>query len=97
MCILLLLLAGAAPVLAHDAPTGWKYPFSCCSGMDCRPVQTKAVSEKSAGYIIQNTGEVVPYEDTRVRQSPDGDFHWCSVAGAEDTRTICLFVPPRAF
>ena len=57
----------------------------------------KSVSEKPQGYVINVTGEVVPYQDTRVRNSPDGDFHWCSVAGKDNTRTICLFVPPRAF
>lgn len=82
---------------AHDAPSGWSYPFSCCSGYDCRPVETKAVSERPEGYVINGTGEVVGYRDTRVRHSPDGLFHWCSVAGKEDGRTICLFVPPRAY
>lgn len=82
---------------AHDAPSGWSYPFSCCSNQDCRPVATKAVSEKPQGYVINVTGEVVPYKDTRVRTSPDGEFHWCSVAGEEKSRTLCLFVPPRSF
>lgn len=35
--------------------------------------------------------------DARIKRSPDGKFHWCSVAGADDSRTICLFVPPRGF
>lgn len=93
-----LLLPGLAqPVSAHDAPSGWSYPYSCCSGYDCRPVQTKAISEKRQGYVINTTGEVVPYTDRRVQPSPDGEFHWCSVAGADDSRTICLFVPARSF
>ena len=33
------------------------------------PVATKAVSEKPQGYVINVTGEVVPYADTRVRIS----------------------------
>lgn len=82
---------------AHDAPTGWRYPFSCCSGFDCRPVDAKAISERPEGYVIQNTGEVVRYSDARLKNSPDGEFHWCSVAGAQDSRTICLFVPPRSY
>jgi len=85
------------PAHAHDAPKGWEYPFSCCSGYDCRPVTEKAISERPEGYVIGNTGEIVGYSDTRVRNSPDGDFHWCSVAGANDGRTVCLFVPPRMF
>lgn len=81
---------------AHDAPTGWSYPYSCCSGIDCRRVENKAISERPEGYVISATGEVIPYTgDTRLRNSPDGEFHWCSVAGADDGRTICLFAPPR--
>lgn len=82
---------------AHDAPSGWSYPFSCCSNQDCRPVATKAISEKPQGYVINVTGEVVPYADARIRSSPDGEFHWCSVAGEAKSRTLCLFVPPRSF
>ncbi len=107
---LAIILAGAAvigwledPAYSHDAmptaqkPLGWSYPFSCCSGYDCRPVDDVAVAERPEGYVIVGTGEVVPYQDTRVKDSPDGQFHWCSVAGAEDGRTICLYVPPRSY
>jgi len=93
----LLILAGTFAAGAHDAPKGWSYPFACCSGFDCREVASKAIAERPEGYVIQGTGEVVTYNDKRVRKSPDGEFHWCSVAGANDTRTICLFVPPRSF
>ena len=82
---------------AHDAPNGWSYPFSCCSGIDCREVGAKAISERPGGYVIEGTGEQIAYSDARVKNSPDGAFHWCSVAGASDGETICLFVPPRAY
>ena len=90
----------------HDAmptaakPQGWSYPFSCCSGYDCRAVSSGrggTVSERPEGYVIAKTGEVIGYSDARVKLSPDGEFHWCSVAGADDSRTICLFVPPRSY
>lgn len=91
----------SGPAKAHDAiptaakPDGWSYPFSCCSGYDCRPVAD--VEETSAGYVVR-TGEVIPYSgDTRLKNSPDGTFHWCSEAGADDGRTICLYAPPRSF
>lgn len=96
----LLAVAGllrAVPAFSHDAPTGWKYPFACCSNHDCRAVPTKQVSERPEGYVINATGEVVAHGDTRLRNSPDGEFHWCSVAGQNHSRTICLFVPPRAY
>lgn len=80
---------------SHEAPTGWKYPYACCSGIDCRPVSKNAISERPNGFVINNTGEVIAPTDTRLRESPDGEYHWCSVAGDEHSRTICLFVPPR--
>jgi hypothetical protein len=60
----------ACPVRAHEAlptaakPLGWSYPYSCCSGVDCRQVSNKAISERSEGYVINGTGEVVAYSDT---------------------------------
>jgi hypothetical protein len=94
---------GVAPAAAHDAlptaakPNGWTYPYSCCSGIDCREVSGKAISERPEGYVINNTGEVLAYSDRRIKNSPDGVYHWCSVAGADDSRTICLFVPTPSF
>ncbi|MER8639041.1 hypothetical protein [Mesorhizobium sp. M0954] len=93
----------AAPALAHDArptaamPQGWSYPFSCCSGYDCREVSQTSISERPEGYVIKGTGEVVAYSDKRIKNSPDGEYHWCSVAGANDGKTICLFVPPSSY
>jgi hypothetical protein len=92
-----------APALAHDAkptaamPQGWSYPFSCCSGYDCREVSQTSISERPEGYVIKGTGEVVAYSDKRIKSSPDGEYHWCSVAGANDGKTICLFVPPPSY
>lgn len=97
------LLAGAATLStsgtseAHQAPTGWAYPKECCSNMDCREVSAEAISERPGGYVIEATGEQVGYSDPRIRQSPDGVYHWCSVAGGDDSRTICLFVPPQGY
>jgi hypothetical protein len=87
----------------HDAeptaakPQGWSYPFSCCSGFDCREVADADIVEGMRGYEIRRTGELIVTTDARIKRSPDGKFHWCSVAGADDSRTICLFVPPRGF
>ncbi len=83
--------------VAHEAPSGWRYPYACCSDRDCQQVSNAAIEERPEGYVIKVTGEVLPYTDKRVRNSPDGVFHWCSVAGKKDGRTICLFVPPRSF
>jgi len=100
----MVLVGGTKLVYPHDAlptaakPQGWSYPFSCCSGFDCREVKMgTTVREKGNGYVIVKTGEEIPYGDTRLKESPDGSTHWCSVAGLDDSRTICLYVPPRAY
>lgn len=102
--VLIIIMALTGETSAHDAtptaakPLGWSYPFSCCSGVDCRPVKQSDIKETPEGYVIAATGEVIPYKDrVRIKDSPDGEFHWCSVAGADDSRTICLFVPPKGF
>jgi len=94
---ILLMLAAAKPAQSHDAPSGWSYPFACCSSIDCREVPDTDIVEGARGYEIRKTGELIIMTDARIKESPDGHFHWCSVAGADDSRTICLFVPPRAY
>ncbi|RRI00888.1 hypothetical protein EH240_16140 [Mesorhizobium tamadayense] len=93
-----------ATAVAHDAkptaarPQGWSYPFACCANYDCRTAHTGEVLEKPEGYVIADTGEVVPMTDKRVKDSPDGEFHWCAhQAGLDAGKTICLFVPPRSY
>jgi hypothetical protein len=93
-----------APAFAHDAkptatlPQGWSYPFACCANYDCREVSQTSISERPEGYVIKDTGEVVAYRDKRVKDSPDGEFHWCAhQAGLDAGKTICLFVPPSSY
>ncbi|WIW52397.1 hypothetical protein LRP31_25595 [Mesorhizobium mediterraneum] len=103
MCAVM--LAAGAPKIghAHEAiptaakPQGWNYPYSCCSGIDCREVPDADIIEGSRGYEIRKTGEIILMSDPKIKQSPDGVFHWCSVKGRDDGKTICLFVPPRGF
>lgn len=92
-----LTVTAASTARSHDAPSGWKYPWSCCSGHDCRPVSSKWIQQSGGAYIIPTTGEAVPYTDKRIKSSPDGEYHWCSRNGMDDTPTICLFVPQNLF
>jgi len=96
-------VASTGLVYPHDAlptasqPLGWKYPWSCCSNQDCR-AEPNGVAETPAGYTIKATGEVVPYGDKRIKNSPDQDFHVCAHrAGLDAGKVICLFVPARGF
>lgn len=103
-----LAIAGAAALIgayasdadAHEAVSGWSYPMQCCSGYDCRPIggsesdKAERVYETALGYRFLTSDEVIPYGDPRVKVSPDGEYHWCTVQGKSDGKTICLFVPP---
>lgn len=83
--------------LARPAYPHSFYEYSCCHDKDCRPVPDGAITEGPNGYVVKATGEVIPYTDKRVRQSPDQNFHWCSVAGLPDSRTLCIYAPGRGF
>jgi hypothetical protein len=82
---------------AHQAESGWTYPSECCSDRDCRAISADKITESPQGYVIELSGERVAYTDRRIRDSPDGEHHWCSIGGRDDSRTICLFVPPASF
>lgn len=91
-----LLLAG--PAFAHDAPTGWTYPWSCCSSMDCQRVDNPRVHETPGGYVVDGASDAaaIGYQDKRIKDSPDGDYHWCAhPQGTDAGKTICLFVPGK--
>lgn len=78
---------------AHEAPSGWSYPHSCCHNQDCREVAPGFVEERPEGYVIVQTGEVIPMTHRKVRVSPDGKWHWCSTMGEPNGQTICLYAP----
>jgi hypothetical protein len=102
LSLAVLLVMGVVLARAHDAlptatkPLGWSYPFSCCSGYDCREAPEGSIGETPGGYRYAVNGDIVAYQgDSRLRTSPDGKFHICTVDGAVDGRTLCLFSPPR--
>jgi hypothetical protein len=104
-----LALAGAAALVAamavkgwaHQAPTGWAYPFECCAGIDCAEIPANAVKETPDGYrVTLSPGEhpmvkapfaaVVPYASAR--SAPDGAYHICLSA---QLKVLCFFAGSR--
>ena len=85
---------------AHEAASGWTYPWECCSSTDCW--ETSNTTEKdpvatAAGWQLQD-GSIVPFNMTR--PSPDGAFHVCRRGGQlngavirPNKRPACLWVP----
>jgi hypothetical protein len=86
--------ATSLPAIAHEAPTGWTYDLECCSDQDCRPERSE-VKATPRGWLVTSTGEIIRYDDGRVHESKDGEFHRClmqrGVNGPGMTR--CLYVP----
>ncbi|GAA4108647.1 hypothetical protein ACFFTN_01250 [Aminobacter aganoensis] len=90
---------------AHEAPSGWRYPLSCCSNRDCGTVPATRVKEGPSGYevtllpgdhdfITAKTGPrsyVIPYAETK--DSPDGLYHICLLPTS--LKQLCFFAGAR--
>ena len=97
-------------------PLGWTYPWACCSGQDCAPVPAPSVQETPNGYrVTLRKGDHpfvadkplvydIPYNDKRIKDSPDGSFHIClrspSTAPTEHYKPLdllCFYRGPAGF
>ena len=87
--VVLLLLSSSAS--AHQAASGWAYPNDCCAEKDCFEFPGERIKETPQGYLLPS-GLLVPYDDKRLRPSPDGKYHACTFVGS----LRCLFVPTPA-
>jgi hypothetical protein len=102
--ILFLSLMFATPAVAHD----W-YPFECCSGLDCAPVEKAevvrssiyaglaALPNQSAGDLIVTSrhGSAIVPSDLPRRESKDHRMHVCMrPQSSGQMRVICIFLPP---
>jgi hypothetical protein len=85
-----LFLFGVSLAMAHSF-----YDSACCSTIDCYPVAEGAIIEKTDGFEVVATGEFIRRDESKVRLSPDGQWHRCSHGGKTDAGTICIYVPGR--
>lgn len=75
------------PPAADDAkpaaaqPNGWTYPFSSCRVFGCLEIRERVVVEDPIGYPIKVIGELITSRDTRIKNSPDRQFHQSAVSG----------------
>lgn len=92
---------GGKSVWAHEAMSGWVYPASCCSGVDCAQIEPSTVKETSGGYVVTVAPGshpmwrsdrpaplvvLIPYREAK--SSPDGRWHLC-LNGQGDL--LCFF------
>lgn len=72
----------------HQNPAGeW-----CCGEGDCVMLPKDSVAVTSRGYLVKQTGEVVPRREAM--PSPDGAFWRCK---RPDGSRRCFFAPPPAW
>lgn len=85
------------PAHAHDAPSGWSYGWECCHALDCDQVDNDTtIHATEAGWLIDETGETIPYADKRIKKSGDEHFHRCRMTSTDPhSKTRCLYVPPQ--
>jgi hypothetical protein len=84
----LILLLFSAPVDAHE----W-YPWECCSGHDCAPVQQ--VDNRSLDLVVTSKhGSVAVPASFPRRESKDNRMHVCMRPVDGQMTLICLFMPP---
>lgn len=98
---LLALIAGAlaigaflalAPIARAHPPHAW-VPIECCGENDCFPLD--GVTVAPGGWRLPS-GEIVPFDRTRLSRDPAGRFWRCYEDGAQRNRprANCFFVPP---
>lgn len=83
---------GVQPAPAHEAMSGWKYDWQCCSDRDCHEAADNEVVAVKGGFFVPSTMEYIPYTDKRVKVSGDGGTHRCTVGGKIDGQTLCIYV-----
>lgn len=96
------LWAGAAwgheAVASKKMPMGWQYGMECCSVRDCTDVPAGEIVSTPEGWRVNSTGEVIAYNDKRIKRSRDENFHRCAAAGDMTLkRSICIYVPDQGF
>ncbi len=107
LAVLAVVVLAVSVAMAHDAPSGWRYPTICCSpGDDCNPVHTHEIEVTQQGYYIPALDRTVPFD--AANSSPDGDYHYCTRDDAErgeiirrsvkeyevmDRSTLCFWAP----
>lgn len=65
----------------------------CCGPNDCSPMPDDSVAETKDGYLLKDTGEVIPYNKA-IPKSPDGRFWRCRMYSEGAIKARCFIIPP---
>lgn len=80
---------------AHEAPSGWRYPYNCCHDNDCAQIPDAAVERTATHYVVRLTPADHPMltrsmswhvmaTSDQLRDSEDGHYHACISGEAPD-------------
>ena len=101
----MLILANWTPAQAHHGmmEVHW-YDPECCSDRDCRPVPAGFIRWTPEGWLIIDTGQIIPEiengkRNTRLRVSKDLQNHICRLPvdpfnPDQTAYVICLYIAP---
>lgn len=87
-CLIMPLFLAGDSARAHEF-----YSYECCSDKDCFPLPEGAVEATPDGWLIKASNVSVPFDDKRIKHSPDGRFHGCFLSGNPNQALLCLYVP----
>ena len=89
ICAIFLFLCTYNTAYAHS----W-YPWECCSGMDCAPVEKFSMTPNNEWMLTSKHGTVIIPAQMKRRESKDNRFHVCMRKAEGITMPLCVFVPP---
>ena len=108
-CIpILVMIAYASAVQAHEAHTGWSYEPFCCNGNtligDCQAIPTHSVTITPGGYQLLlvpgdhrliTRSHIFRLKQSDARRSQDGSYHLCLFPDENTPR--CFYAPDMGF
>lgn len=85
----------SAGAWAHDPAL---YDTDCCRGEDhggdCAPVKEGEVIQTGDGYLVRITGEIIPFNSSKIRKSRDRQTHRCTIYRLiPESSTRCIYIP----
>lgn len=83
-------------ILATKARAHSFYSIICCSNKDCAPVPDGTIKASAMGWVVPGYG-TIPFNSSKIQESPDGHFHMCVLPSHKTDPLRCLYIPPQSY
>lgn len=91
LLVMMVQLVLASNLFAHEAPSGMRYPFECCSNRDCAPITNMTMLPDGSRRITNGNGDTAIFGSRfPIRIPEDGRDHACITPGVGTP--LCLFM-----